>query len=209
MNKSDLAILEILKTNYTNAKCALNFQSSWQLLVATILSAQCTDERVNIVTKELFLQYPDMDSYLVMDLSLLERLIRSTGFYRQKSKYIKSAALKIHEDFNDEVPNKMEQLLQIPGVARKTANVVLSVYFNINEGIAVDTHVRRLSQRLGLTRHNDPVKIEKDLMNMFEKDDWERVSTLLIHHGRKICKAKRPLCDICPLGKLCPSYKKI
>lgn len=198
-------ILFILSKTYPDAKCALNFKSEWELLVATILSAQCTDDRVNQVTKELFSTFPTIKQYQEVDLSMLEKIIRSTGFYKQKSKYIKAAANKIIEDFAGIVPNNMDQLLQIPGVARKTANVVLSIGFGINQGVVVDTHVRRLSMRLGLTDFDDPIRIEKDLMSKYLDKDWERISTLLIHHGRKLCKARNPKCDLCPLQNICPS----
>lgn len=198
-------IINILTKTYPEAKCALNYKSEWQLLVATILSAQCTDARVNKVTQALFQTLPLLEDYLTVDLTILEEIVRPTGFYKQKSKYLKAAAIKIIEDYDGVVPNNMEQLLQIPGVARKTANVVLSIGFGINQGVVVDTHVRRLSQRLGLTTFSDPIKIEKDLMVKYSKKDWERISTLLIHHGRKICKAKNPRCKECPLKEICPS----
>lgn len=204
-NKQTNHILEILSQTYPSAMCALIHQDPWQLLVATILSAQCTDERVNKVTPTLFMRYKTVSDFARANLGDLEDLVRSTGFFRQKAKYIKAAAIKISESHSGQVPSSMEELLQIPGVARKTANVVLSTAFNVNEGVVVDTHVKRLSQRLGLTEFSDPIRIERDLMNIYKGTNRERISTLLIHHGRKICKARKPLCQQCPLAKLCPS----
>jgi endonuclease-3 len=198
-------VLKILNETYPLAKCALLHQDPWQLLVATILSAQCTDERVNKVTPALFMRYKDVSEFAKADLSDLEEMIRSTGFFRQKAKYIKAAALKISEEYKSKVPHSMDELLQIPGVARKTANVVLANAFNINEGVVVDTHVKRLAQRLGLTQFGDPVRIERDLMKLYSGNARERISTLLIQHGRNICKARKPLCDQCPLVKICPN----
>ncbi|HOY46741.1 MAG TPA: endonuclease III [Candidatus Dojkabacteria bacterium] len=198
-------ILKILLDTYPSAKCALIHQDPWQLLVATILSAQCTDERVNKVTPPLFMRYRSVSDFAKADLTDLEQMIRPTGFFRQKAKYIKAAAIKITEIYSGQIPTTMEELLQIPGVARKTANVVLSTAFNVNEGVVVDTHVKRLSQRLGLSEYSDPIRIERDLMNLYKGNNRERISTLLIHHGRKICKARKPLCEQCPLAKICPS----
>ncbi len=192
---------------YPDIKCALNFQTPWQLLVATILSAQCTDERVNKVTVELFDKYPNVEDYLDIELSELEKLIFSTGFYKNKARFIKAASMKIVESFKGEVPSTMADLIKIPGVARKTANVVLSEGFNINEGIAVDTHVIRLSNRLGLTRQSDPKKIEIDLMKLYEKKDWHDITHCLITHGRKVCTARNPKCATCELNKICPSSR--
>jgi endonuclease-3 len=208
MNKlaaDPLKVLTILKQTYPGAKCALDFNSDWQLLVATILSAQCTDVRVNLVTKELFAQYPDVQAIQKMDINVLKELIHSAGFYNQKAKFIKAAAAKVCTEFQGKVPRTMAALITIPGVARKTANVVLSVAMGINEGIAVDTHVTRLANLLGLTENQDPVRIEKDLMQLYPSADWERVSMLLIMHGRNICKARKPDCAHCPLNQICPA----
>lgn len=198
-------IFTILEQTYPTAQCELIFKTPWQLLLATILSAQCTDVRVNIVTKILFQKYPLVEDILELDIEELKELIRSAGFYNQKARYIKAAAAKVVYDFKGMVPNSMAELITIPGVARKTANVVLGVGFGINEGVAVDTHVIRLSQLLGLSKYNDPVKIEKDLMKLFKRKDWEKLSTMLVLHGRRVCKARKPDCAGCPLNKICPA----
>ena len=182
-------------------------RNSLELLVATILSAQCTDARVNIVTQSLFKKYKKAGDYADADLKTFEQEIRSTGFYRNKAKNIIAAAQKITKEFGGKIPDSMEQLIQLPGVARKTANIVLTAGFNKIEGIAVDTHVRRLSQRLGLTKDQDPEKIEQDLMEIIPKKEWGRISYLLIEHGRKVCDAKKPDCPKCVLQKICPSKK--
>jgi endonuclease III len=185
-------ILLRLKRLYPDATCSLNYSTPVQLLVATILSAQCTDERVNKVTPALFSRFPDAESLAIADLEELENLVRSTGFYRNKAKNIQAACRMIVTEFNSVVPNQMEQLLKLPGVARKTANVVLAHAYGINAGVTVDTHVSRLSQRLGLTEHTDPIRIEKDLMLLLPQPDWENWSIRLIYHGRAICKARCP-----------------
>ena len=200
-----LEILVRLKRLYPDATCSLNYLSPVQLLVATILSAQCTDERVNKVTPALFRRFPDAASLASADLAELESLVRSTGFYRNKAKNIKSACQMIVKEFGGEVPRVMEQLLRLPGVARKTANVVLAHAYGINAGVTVDTHVKRLSQRLGLTEHSDPIRIERDLMLLLPQSDWENWSIGLIYHGRAICKARTPACVACQLADLCPS----
>jgi len=200
-------ILPLLKKEYPQAKIALNFGNPLEILVATVLSAQCTDERVNMVTKSLFKKYRKVQDYAKANLKTFEQEIRSTGFYRNKTKNIISAAQKIIKDFGGEIPGVMDKLLQLPGVARKTANIVLFNGFGKIEGIAVDTHVRRLSQRLGLTENQDPDKIEQDLMKLLDKKEWGKFSYLLIDHGRKICDAKKPKCLECILQKLCPSRK--
>ncbi|MDJ0842626.1 endonuclease III [Crocosphaera sp.] len=201
-----LEILKILKKLYPDATCSLTYDSPVQLLVATILSAQCTDERVNKVTPELFARFPDAESLASADREILETLIRSTGFYRNKAKNIQGSCQKIVQDFNGKVPQTMEELLLLPGVARKTANVVLAHAFGINAGVTVDTHVKRLSQRLGLTENSDPVKIEKYLMALLPQKDWENFSIRIIYHGRQICKARTPNCQDCQLAHLC-SFK--
>ncbi|MTJ28697.1 endonuclease III [Aphanizomenon sp. UHCC 0183] len=198
-----LEILSRIQHLYPDATCSLDYATPVQLLVATILSAQCTDERVNKVTPGLFGKFPDAESLANADLTELEELVRSTGFYRNKAKNIQGACLMIVQDFNSVVPNKMEDLLKLPGVARKTANVVLAHAYGINAGVTVDTHVKRLSQRLGLTKNTEPVGIEKDLMKLLPQPDWENWSIRLIYHGRAVCKARSPSCDICKLIDLC------
>ena len=173
--------------------------------MATILSAQCTDKRVNIVTKSLFKKYKTAEDYANADLAELEQDIRSTGFYRNKAKNIKMSGRMLVEKFNSQVPRTMSELIELPGVARKTANIVLSNAYGIIEGIAVDTHVRRLSKRLGLTENKNPNKIEADLMLIVPKSHWKRITNLLIFHGRNVCMARKPKCNICSLNKICPS----
>ncbi len=198
-------IIQLLKKEYPHPKIALKFSNPMDILVATILSAQCTDKRVNIITQQLFKKYKTVKDYAKADLKEFENEIRSAGFYHNKAKNIINAAKKIISDFNSKVPDTMEALISLPGVARKTANIILYTGFGKIEGIAVDTHVRRLSGRLGLTKFDDPVKIEQDLMQLVPKKDWGIVSFLLIDHGRKICIAKKPLHKQCVLAKLCPS----
>jgi endonuclease-3 len=200
-----LEILLRLKRLYPDAVCSLDYQTTLQLMVATILSAQCTDERVNKVTPALFAAYPDVHAFASADLADLEALVRSTGFYRNKAKNIRAACQKIVADFNGEVPATMAELLTLPGVARKTANVVLAHGFGINAGVTVDTHVKRLSTRLGLTKQTDPIKIERDLMALLPQPDWENWSIRLIYHGRAVCMARNPNCGACELADLCPS----
>lgn len=200
-----LEILSNLKRLYPEATCSLNYQTPVQLLVAVILSAQCTDERVNKVTPALFARFPDAKSLAFAEREELETLIRSTGFYRNKAKNIQGACQKILKDFQGEVPKTMEELLTLPGVARKTANVVLAHAYAIIEGVTVDTHVKRLSNRLGLTTNNDPVKIERDLMALLPQPDWETFSISIIYHGRAVCKARNPACFSCQLASLCPA----
>ncbi|WP_299415021.1 endonuclease III [Acaryochloris sp. IP29b_bin.148] len=204
-----LDLLARLKNLYPDATCSLTYDTPVQLLVATILSAQCTDERVNQVTPALFATFPDAPALAVADRQDLEELIRSTGFYRNKAKHIQGACQKIVQDFEGQVPDQMDLLLTLPGVARKTANVVLAHGYGINMGVTVDTHVKRLSNRLGLTRHQDPVKIERDLMQLIPQEDWENWSIRLIYHGRAVCSARKPLCDRCTLADLCPSAGKV
>ncbi|MEH1818040.1 MAG: endonuclease III [Nostoc sp.] len=205
LKKRSLEILARLKRLYPDATCSLNYSTPVQLLVATILSAQCTDERVNKVTPALFGKFPDAASLAIADLVELESLVRSTGFYHNKAKNIQAACRMIVTEFNSVVPNQMEQLLKLPGVARKTANVVLAHAYGINAGVTVDTHVKRLSGRLGLTEHTDPVRIEQDLMSLLPQPDWENWSIRLIYHGRAICKARSPACFACELADLCPA----
>jgi endonuclease-3 len=175
------------------------------LLVATILSAQCTDERVNMVTKTLYKKYTKAEDYANADLKELEQDIKSTGFYRNKAKNIKKTSQLLVEKYHSKVPETMEELLELSGVARKTANIVLSNAYGVIAGVAVDTHVRRLAQRLGLTESDDPVKIEVDLMNIVPRNKWMRITDLLIFHGRRVCVARKPKCAACVLNKICPS----
>ena len=200
-----LMIIELLKKEHPDAKIALNYTNPLELLVATILSAQCTDRRVNIVTKTLFQKYRKAEDYTNANLEKLEEDIRSTGFYRNKARNIKKCCQILVEKFNSQVPKTMEEMLELTGVARKTANIVLSNAYDVIEGIAVDTHVRRLARRLGLTEHGDPNKIESDLMKIVPKTHWKIITDLLIFHGRRICAARKPKCGICVLNKLCPS----
>jgi endonuclease III len=201
-------ILEKLAAAYPDATCALKHQNPFQLLIATILSAQCTDERVNMVTPELFRKYPKPKDFAYANPLDIEREIRSTGFFRNKTKSIIGASKKIVEDFHGEVPKTMDELLTLPGVARKTANVVLGTGFGIAVGVVVDTHVTRLSERLDLTKHTDPKKIEQDLMRVVPQDHWIAFSHELIWHGRRVCQARKPRCIECVLEPLCYSKDK-
>lgn len=200
-----LEILIRLKRLYPEATCTLNYETSVQLLVATILSAQCTDERVNQVTPALFERFPDAADFASSEREELENLVRPTGFYRNKAKNIQAACRMIVTEFGSQVPKRMDELLKLPGVARKTANVVLAHAYGINVGVTVDTHVKRLSKRLGLTEHTDPVRIERDLMRLLPQPEWENFSIRLIYHGRAICQARQPKCRDCMLADLCPS----
>jgi endonuclease III len=198
-------ILIRLKRLYPDAQCSLDYATPVQLLVATILSAQCTDERVNQVTPLLFQRFPDAESLAAAPRDDIEILIHSTGFYRNKARNLQGACQKIMTEFDGQVPQRMEQLLTLPGVARKTANVVLAHAFGTNAGVTVDTHVKRLSYRLGLTQETDPVKVERDLMQLLPQPDWENWSIRLIYHGRATCMARRPACERCELADLCDS----
>lgn len=200
-----LEVLDRLKRLYPDATCSLTYETPVQLLIATILSAQCTDERVNRVTPALFERFPDAHAMAEADLAEIETLVKSTGFYRNKAKNIQAACRKIVTDFGGEVPQTMEALTSLPGAARKTANVVLAHAFGINAGVTVDTHVKRLSRKLGFTKQTDPGKIEKDLMKLIPQVDWENWSIRLIYHGRAVCNARKPACDRCELADLCPS----
>ena len=198
-------IVKLLKRAHPDAHCALNHANAFELLIATILSAQCTDERVNIVTADLFRKYRKPEDYLKVRDTELQQDIKTTGFFRNKTKSIQGACRMLVEEFGGEVPKTMDELLKLPGVARKTANVVLGVAYGIAAGIVVDTHVSRLSNRLGLTKQKDAGKIERDLIELVPQKDWIIFSHLLIFHGRRICKARRPLCEECVVEKLCPS----
>jgi endonuclease-3 len=193
-----------LHAAYPDATCALHHTNAFQLLVATILSAQCTDVRVNQVTPALFARYPGPREFAAAPLPEVEGAIRSTGFYHNKAKAIVGASRLLVEKFSGQVPRTMEELLELPGVARKTANVVLGNAFGQNQGVVVDTHVARLAVRLGLTRQKEPAKIERDLMAMFPRQDWTMLAHLLIFHGRQVCTARRPACDRCVLNEVCP-----
>ncbi|MBI4866148.1 MAG: endonuclease III [Candidatus Wallbacteria bacterium] len=194
-----------LAATYPEARCALDHQSPLELLVATILSAQCTDARVNIVTRELFRRYRTAAEYAASDPAELEELVRSTGFYRNKAKHIREACSLLVRDFGGELPRTMEELLTLPGVARKTANVVLGTAFGIASGVVVDTHVGRITGLLGLTRQTDPVKIEAGLERLLPRDQWIPFSHRVILHGRAVCIARRPACARCVLADICPS----
>jgi endonuclease-3 len=198
------ALLAALKKAYPRAECALNFSNPFQLMAATILSAQCTDVRVNMVTPVLFKKFPTPEALANAPLPQVEEIIRSTGFFRQKAKSLVTASRLIVEKFRGRVPKTMEELLTLPGVARKSANVVLGTAYALPSGVVVDTHIRRLSFRLGLTRETDPVKIEKDLMEAIPRDQWIWFGHALIAHGRQVCKAISPQCPRCVLNPLCP-----
>lgn len=204
MSTKEKKILKLLGDNYPAAKTALKFINPWELLVATILSAQCTDKRVNTVTKTLFKKYQTIENFANVKQENFEKDIHSTGFYKNKAKNIINSAKIIITEFKGKVPDTMEDLLKLPGVARKTANVVTYSAFGKTCGITVDTHVGRLSQRLGFTKEKSPEKIERDLMKIFPKNSWGRISHLLITHGRNVCKSKKPACKICFLNNLCP-----
>lgn len=223
MKKSTEEILKVLKKSYPNAKIALNFGNSWELLVAVVLSAQCTDKMVNQVTAKLFARYKTLDDYTDANLSAFEQDIKSAGFYHNKAKNILATAKIIKEKYKGKIPDKMEDLLTLPGVARKTANIILGNAYNIVEGIAVDTHVHRISQRLRLidldkiggkkidnidyVKDADPNKIEQELMKVLPREDWFKFTYMIIDHGRAICKSQNPNCPICPLVKLCPASR--
>ncbi|MFO7775972.1 MAG: endonuclease III [Candidatus Hydrogenedentota bacterium] len=196
-------IIQRLAEAYPDARCSLDFETPLELLVAAILSAQCTDERVNVVTKELFKRFKTAQDYLDAPDGELENLIRTCGFYRNKAKSIKKACATLVERFGGEIPGTMEELLQLDGVGRKTANVLLGECFGV-PGIIVDTHCKRVTHRLGLTKNTDPVKIERDLMKIVPKEDWTMFSHYMVFHGRRTCHARKPKCDSCPIADLCP-----
>ena len=202
------AILFELRKAYPNVVCALNHKNAWELTVATILSAQCTDVRVNLVTPALFKAFPTPKAMAAASLPELEGLIRTTGFFRAKAKNIQGAARVVTEEFGGKVPQTMDEMLRLPGVARKTANVVLGSWYGIADGVVVDTHVMRLSRRLELTKNTTPVKVEQDLMKIIPQDRWIAFSHELIHHGRQVCVARKPRCVDCTLEKLCNSKDK-
>lgn len=207
LKERTLKIIRRLKSEYPDVRCSLNYSNPLELLIATILSAQCTDERVNKVTADLFRKYRRCEDYMSVEQTELEKDIHSTGFYRNKAKAIQAACRIIAEKHKGRVPETMDELLALPGVARKTANVVLGNAFGITSGIVVDTHVARLSERLGLTEQNQPEKIERDLMELVPRKDWIDFSHLLVTHGRKVCNARKPLCEVCVVENLCPSSR--
>ena len=196
-----------LAAHYPDAHCALDFTTPFQLLIATILSAQCTDKRVNMVTPVLFKRYRTPAALAAANPEELEEIIKSTGFFRAKTKSLIGMSTAVAEQHDGKIPDRLEELVKLPGVGRKTANVVLGNAYDKNEGVVVDTHVGRVSQRLALTKHTDPVKIEQDLMPLFPRDRWTMLAHLLIEHGRQICDARRPKCEICFLNDLCPSSR--
>lgn len=202
------AILPRLKKTYPNARCSLDHRDPLQLIVATILSAQCTDERVNLVTKDLFARYRTAGDYAKTTQEQLEKDIKSTGFYRNKAKSIRAMAQSLIDKHGGKVPDTMEELVDLAGVGRKTANVVLGNAFGKNVGVVVDTHVGRVTGRLKLTSHTDPVKIEQDLMQVIPQSDWTLFAHLMIYHGRAVCQARKPRCAECPIREFCPSADK-
>ena len=206
MKKKERAqeILARLSRRYPAPEPALHWSNPWELLVATALSAQCTDERVNMVTPKFFKRWPTIRDAADADVAEIEEVVRSTGFFRNKAKNIKAAATRIMAEYGGEVPQTMAELITLGGVARKTASIVLANAFGVNEGIAVDTHVKRLSFRLGLTTNTDPVRVEKDLMPLFPRDNWGEINHYLVFYGREVCPARKPKCDDCELNDICP-----
>ncbi len=202
--KQAAKVVRGLKRDYADAECALVHDTPFQLLIATVLSAQCTDERVNIVTKELFAKYPTAQDLAAVPLKQIEKLVQSTGFFRNKAKNIKALSERLTAEFGGVVPQDLDILVNMPGVGRKTANVVLGTAFGIPTGVVVDTHVGRISKRLGLTDSTDAVKIERDLIELLPRKEWIDYSHRMIHHGRRVCKARKPLCDECGFKKICP-----
>jgi endonuclease-3 len=197
-------VVRALRKDYPDATCALNHETPLQLLIATILSAQCTDERVNLVTESLFHKYPTAADLAALAPSKLEKAIQSTGFFRNKAKSIKACCQQLVEQYDGVVPSDLDKLVELPGVGRKTANVVLGTAFGLPTGVVVDTHVSRLSQRLGLTQQSKPDKIEQDLMQLLPKREWIDFAHRMIYHGRRVCKARKPACDSCSMQKFCP-----
>jgi endonuclease-3 len=198
-------VFEILRETYPEAKCALEHRDAFELLVATVLSAQCTDARVNKVTPALFATYPTPEAMAAAPIEALEQLVRTTGFFRNKSKNLSGAAKRLTEVYGGKVPSAMEDLLTLPGVARKTANVVRGTAYGLADGVVVDTHVHRLARRLGWSDGKTPEHVERDLMALFPKETWIDLAHLLIHHGRRLCTARKPKCEECPVSRLCPS----
>ena len=208
-NKNDaIKVIKILKNYYPDAKCSLDFSTPFEMVVATILSAQCTDDRVNKTTPSIFPYYSTPKDFAEMDIQELEKLIHPCGFYKNKAKNIKACAQKLIDDFNAEVPKTAEELMSLPGVGRKTANVVLLEAFGIIEGIAVDTHAKRISNLIGFSKENDPIKIEQDLLKIFPKEYLKDINHLLVWHGRNICVARKPQCKTCPVRDYCEYFKE-
>jgi len=208
MINNAIKIVEILKEYYPDAKCSLDFKTPFELVVATILSAQCTDERVNKTTPSIFSKYSTPEDFANIDIEELENLIHPCGFYKNKAKNIKACAQKVLNDFNGKVPENVEDLLTLPGVGRKTANVVMLEAFGIAQGIAVDTHAKRISNLMGLSKEIDPLKIEYDLLKLFPKEYLKDINHLFMWHGRNICIARKPKCDACPINKYCNNFLK-
>ncbi len=208
MNKHSKEIVKILKERYPDAKCSLDFQTPFEMLVAVMLSAQCTDERVNKTTPEIFAKYSTPTDFANIDIEELEKLIHPCGFYKNKAKNIKACAKMIMEKYNGEVPKTMEELIELPGVGRKSANVVMLEAFGDAKGIAVDTHCKRIANKLGLSNEKEPEKIEKDLLKIFDKEDYKDINHLLIWHGRNTCDARKPKCEECVLKEICKEYNK-
>ena len=202
-------IVKLLKKYYPDAKCSLNFKTPFELLIATILSAQCTDERVNKTTPRIFANYSTPQDFVKIDIQELENLIHPCGFYKNKAKNIKACAQKILSDFNGEVPKTSEELISLPGVGRKTANVVMLEAFGIAQGIAIDTHAKRISNLIGLSLESDPIKIENDLLKIFPQHYLKDINHLLMWHGRNTCIARNPKCNICPINKYCNNFSKL
>lgn len=201
-------IIEILKSTYPEAKCSLNFTTPFELLVSVMLSAQCTDERVNKTTPYIFFKYSTPQDFAKIEIAELEKLIYPCGFYKTKAKYLKECAKKIVSEYNGNVPNSMEELTKLPGIGRKSANVIMLNAFNTPLGIAVDTHAKRISYRLGLSTNTDPIKVEQDLLKQIPNKYLKDVNHLLVYHGRSFCTAKNPNCTQCPLNKYCDTYQK-
>lgn len=207
-NKQNIKIIEKLKQTYPDAKCSLDFTTPFELLIAVILSAQCTDERVNKTTPAIFAKYNTPNDFAKMDLELLENLIHSCGFYKNKAKNIKLTSQILLDKYNGNIPSTMEELILLPGVGRKTANVVMLEAFNNPQGVAVDTHCRRISNRIGFSEEKEPEKIEKDLLKLFSKEYYYDLNHILIWHGRSICTSRSPKCDICPISNNCKEFNK-
>lgn len=206
---SNIKIIEILKQTYPDAKCSLDFSSPFEMLIAVILSAQCTDERVNKTTPAIFSKYNTPEDFANMDLNLLEKLIHPCGFYKNKAKSIKATSKILVEKYNSEVPKTMEELVSLPGVGRKTANVVMLEAFNSPQGVAVDTHCKRIANRIGFSKEKEPEKIEQDLLKIFPKKYYYDLNHVLIWHGRNICDSRKPKCEQCPISKYCNYYNQI
>ena len=208
LKNNAIKIVEILKEYYPDAKCSLDFKTPFELLIATILSAQCTDDRVNKTTPSIFSKYSTPEDFANIDIIELENLIHPCGFYKNKAKNIKACSNKILIDFNGEVPRSADKLITLPGVGRKTANVVMLEAFDIAQGIAIDTHAKRISNLIGLSLENDPIKIEQDLLNLFPQEYLKDINHLFMWHGRNTCVARNPKCNICPIKKYCNYYSK-